>query len=101
MRLYYIVFRERNREKIQLYKKNYFQNKKIELCKKIKKIKYENINFWLACNLRKRVLNSIKAQNVRRTIKNFHLLGCSHSFLRMWIEIQLYGEMTLENHGKI
>ena len=29
------------------------------------------------------------------------ILGCSQSFLRLWIERQLYGEMTLENYGKI
>ena len=100
-RIYDIHYRERNREKIQLYKKNYFQNNKEELYKKINKRKDEDINFRLACNLRKRVLNAFKARNVRKTNKTFSLLGCSHSFLRLWIESQLYGEMTLENYGKI
>ena len=100
-RIYVIGYRERNREKIQLYKKSYFQNNKQDLYKKIKKRKDEDINFRLACNLRKRVLNAFKAQNVRKTNKTFYLLGCSHSFLRLWIESQLYGEMTLENYGKI
>ena len=100
-RLYDIDYRERNRDKIQLYKKNYFQTNKEELYKKIKKRKDEDINFRLDCNLRKRVLNAFKAQNVRKTNKTFDLLGCSHSFLRRWIESQLYGEMTFENYGKI
>ena len=100
-RIYDIGYRERNREKIQLYKKNYFQNNKQELYKKIKKRKDDDINFRLACNLRKRVLNAFKARNVRKTNKTFYLLGCSHSFLRLWIESQLYGEMTLDNYGKI
>ena len=60
----------------------------------------ENI-FRLACNLQKRVLNAFKAQNVRKANKTFGLLGCSHSFLKLWIESQPYGEMTPENHGKI
>ena len=68
--------------------------------KKIEKRKYEDINFRLACNLRKRVLNAFEAQNVRNTNKTFDLLGCSHSFLRLWNESQLYGEMTLGNYGK-
>ena len=93
--------RERNREKIQLYKKNYFQKNKQELYKKIQKRKDDDINFRLACNLRKRVLNAFKALNLRKTNKTFYLLGCSHSFLRLWIESQLYGEMTLNNYGKI
>ena len=100
-RIYDIGYRERNREKIQLYKKNYFQNNKQDLYKKIIKRKDEDINFRLACNLRKRVLNAFKARNVRKTNKTFYLLGCSQSFLRLWIESQLYGEMTLENYGRI
>ena len=100
-RIFDIDYRECNREKIQLYKKNYFQNKKQELYKKIKKRKDEDINFRLACNLGKRVLNAFKPRNVGKTNKTSLLLGCSQSFLRLWIESQLFGEMTLENYGKI
>ena len=99
--IYDIYHRERNREKIQAFKKKYFQNNKKELYRKIKKRKDEDINFRLACNLQKRVSNAFKAQNVKKTNKTFYLLGCSHSFLRQWIKSHLYGEMTLENYGKI
>ena len=57
--------------------------------------------FELACNLRSRTSSAFKSQNVRKTNKTFDLLGCSHSFLRLWTESQLYGEMTLEIYGKI
>ena len=67
----------------------------------MKKRKVEDTIFRLACNLPNRVLNAFKALNVRKTNKTFYLLGCSHSFLILWIESQLYGEMTLENYGKI
>ena len=100
-RLYDIDYRENNREKIQLYKKNYFQNNKEDLYKKIKNRKGEDIIFQLACNSRKRVLNAFTAHNVRKANKTFDLLGCSHSFLRLWIESQLYSEMTFEKYGKI
>ena len=46
-------FRERNRDKIQFYKKNCFQNNEKEFYEKIKQRKDEDINFKLACNLRK------------------------------------------------
>ena len=69
--------------------------------KKSKERKDEDINFQLAFNLRKRVLNAFKAQNARKANKTFDLLGCSHSFLKLWIESQLYGGMTLESYGKI
>ena len=70
-RIYDIDYRKRNREKIQLYRKNYFQNNKEELYKKIEKRKDEDINFRLACNLRRRVLNAFEAQNVRKMNKTF------------------------------
>ena len=99
-RIYDIDHRERNRERCQVYKKKFFQNKKHELHKKIKRRKDKDIYFRLTWSLQKRVLNAFKAQKVRKTNKTFFLLGCSHSFLRLWIESQLYGEMTLENFGK-
>ena len=67
----------------------------------MKKRKYEDNKFRLACNLRKRVLNAFKAQNVRKTNKTFDLLGCSPFFLKLWIESQLYGKMTMENYGTV
>ena len=70
-RLYDIDYRERNREKIQLHRKNYFQNFKGEMYKEIKKRKDEDNYFRLAYYLRKRVLNAFKAQNNRKTKKNF------------------------------
>ena len=79
-RIYVIDYRERNREKIQLYKKTCFQNNKEELHKKIKKRKDEDNIFRLALNIRKSVLNAFKPQNVRKTNKTFYSLGCSHSF---------------------
>ena len=100
-RIYDINYPERNGENIQIYKKNSFQNNKEELYKKIKKRKDEYNNFRLACNLRERVLNAFNAQNVWTANKTLDLLGCSHYFLRHWIESQLYDEMILENYGKI
>ena len=100
-KLYDIDYRERNREKIQLNKKNYFENNRQELYNKIKKRKDEDNNFRLACCLRKRVSNAFKAQTVRKTNKTFDLLGCSHSFLKLRIESQLSGEKTNKNYGSV
>ena len=44
-RKYDIGYRERNREKIQLYKKNYFQNNKEGLYKKTKRRKLKIVFF--------------------------------------------------------
>ena len=29
------------------------------------------------------------------------IIGCSRQFFKHWVEFQLYGEMTLENYGKV
>ena len=67
----------------------------------VRKRRDSDLDFKLPCDLRNRLYKAYKDQNVRKTNKTFFLLGCSHSFLRRWIESQLYGEMTLENYGKI
>ena len=55
----------------------------------------------LAHNIRVRTNKTFKSQNVRKTIKTFDLLGCSHSSFKKWIIHQLYGNMTVENYGTV
>ena len=38
---------------------------------------------------------------VKKSNKTKNLIGCSISFFKKWIIYQLYGEVTLENYGKI
>ena len=79
-------YKKQNREKINIYEKN---KRKTDL------------NFKLACNLRSRTSSAFKSQNVRKTNKTFDFLGCAQSFFKRWIIHQLYGDMSLENYGKI
>ena len=51
--------------------------------------------------MRNRLYKAYKAQNVSKTNKTFDLLGCSHSFLKIWIIHQLYGNMTVEYYGTV
>ena len=55
-----------------------------------------DLNFKLARYMRSRIYKAFKSQNVRKIIKTFDLLGCSHSFFKNWIVHQLYGIMTLK-----
>ena len=80
------LYKKQNRAKINLYEK---------------KRRETDFVYKIANSLRVRINKTIRSQNVRKTNKTFALLGCSHSFLRLWIESQLYGETTLENYGKI
>ena len=87
-------------KRFNFIRKTIFKIIKKNCIRKLKRKDGDN-NFRLACNLRKRVLNALKAQNARKTNKTFGLLGCSHSFLRLWIESHLYAEMTLEYYGNV
>ena len=82
-------------------KKEYFQQNKNKRYQYEKNRRQSDLNFKIACNLRSRTSNAFKAQNIRKTNKTIELLGCSPDFFRRWIIHQLYGEMTLENYGKI
>ena len=62
MKKFYIDYHQANKDKILLYKKQYYQINKEKINNKIKQRKDEDINFRLACNLRKRVGNAFKAQ---------------------------------------
>ena len=54
--------------------------------------------FNLFCNIRQRTKYAFKSQNI---MKRIILLGCSNHFFRKWIIHQLYGNMSLENYGRI
>ena len=51
--------------------------------------------------MRARTNKAFISQNIKEIKKLIDLIGCSNSFLRKCIFHQLYGEMTLENYGKI
>ena len=54
-------------------------------------------NFNLFCKIRQKTNYAFKSQiNKMNT-----LIGCSNYHLRKWIIYQLYGDMRLENYGKI
>ena len=86
--MYDINYRERNREKIKNYKKQY-----------MRKRRESDINFKLICNIRTRTNKAFISQNIMKTNKTIDLLGCSREFFRRWIIHQLYGDMTIENYG--
>ena len=55
-------------------------------------------NFKLHCCIRQRTNYAFKSQNIA---KINDLIGCSDYFFRKWSIYQLYGDMTLENYGKV
>ena len=55
-------------------------------------------NFKLHCSIRQKTNYAFKSQNNEKLI---NLIGCSNHFSKKWIIYQLYGDMILENYGKI
>ena len=66
-------------KRFNFIRKNIFKIINKNCIRKLKR-KDEDINFRLACDLRKRVFKAFKAQHIRKTNKTFDLLGCSHFF---------------------
>ena len=56
-----------------------------------------DLNFKLLSNIRTRTSNAFRSQNNKMN----KLIGCCNSFFKNWIIYQLYGNMTLENYGKV
>ena len=94
---YYYINQDRILNNHKIYSKNI--RSKINAYERQKRL--NDCNFKLGCKIRGRTNRAFKSQNVRNINKTFDLIGCSDAFLRKWIIHQLYGDMTLENYGKI
>ena len=85
-KIYYRLYRYENPERQREYENN----------RREKDTRYK-----FTTNLRNRTRQAFKAQNVRKNNKTMDISGCSHSFFKHWIEFHLFGDMTLENYGKV
>ena len=77
------IYNKNNRSKTNTYERNKRKN---------------DFNFNLFCNIRQRTKYAFKSQNIE---KINDLIGCSNYFFQKWILHRLYGDMTLENYGKV
>ena len=76
------IYSKKNRSKINAYERQKRKNDCI---------------FNLSCKIRQKTNYAFKSHINKMNI----LIGCSNYHLRKWIIYQLYGDMTLENYGKI
>ena len=76
------IYNKNNRDKINAYER---QKRKTDCI------------FNLSCKIRQKTNYAFKSHINKMNI----LIGCSKYHLRKWIIYQLYGDMTLENYGKI
>ena len=81
--------------------KQYHNNRKERRSILDKERRKTDFNFKLISNIRTRTSNAFRSQNIKKSNKTKKLLGCSISFFKKWIIYQLYGEMKIENYGKV
>lgn len=79
-------YKNKNKEKIREYQKNYFSNRK-----------KEDILFKLSCNLRSLISISFKNKKLLKKSKTFEILGCDYEFFKNYIEAQFTKEMNWDN----
>ena len=122
-------YRQKNKEKIQLYTKSIRDKRKIYMAKYymenaeeikknvkayneehkehrakvqkelVKKYLSENIEYKLKTNIRKRVHQSLKYNRITKKEKTIFLLGCSYLFLKKYLETLFSEGMSWENMG--
>ena len=94
-------FYNKNRDsELERHKKYNSQNRG-KINDNMKKRMKTDLNFQLSSYMRNRLYKTYKAQNVRKKYKTIDFSGYSHSFFKNWIIHQIYGKMTLENHGSV
>ena len=77
--------------------KQYHNNRKDRRSILDKERRKTDLNFKLISNIRTRTSKAFRSQNNKMNT----LIGCCNSFFKKWIIYQLYGNMTLENYGKV
>jgi hypothetical protein len=85
-------FYRNNRERI-IKKKVVMNNRRR------KERKLEDPTYKVQCNLRRRVLLSLKKFGGKKAIKTFDLIGCSPEELRSYLESKFQSGMTWDNYG--
>ena len=95
------IYRTNNQEYITIYSKQYFQKNKKENIDKRKQRRHTIPYVKICHNMRSLTNRAFKRQNVLKDYKTMNLIGCSHSFFKNWISYQLYGNMSMENYGKV
>ena len=58
-------------------------------------------NLEILCNKRIRTRQAFEAQNMKKSIKFFYVIVCSHSFFKRRIIQQFYGDLIIDEQGSI
>ena len=110
-KIYYINNKEKVKEKSKIhyqnnkeekikYTKEYRENNKEQRNKYLKNKRDKNPLFKLRCNIRNRILKSIKNNSYSKKSRTFEILGCSYEDFKQHLERQFTKGMTWQNQGE-
>ncbi len=91
------VYYQKNKEKIKARAKAWDRNNKDRIRARLKTKMSENLNFRIACRLRKRIGCAVKRNRGEKAAKTIEILGCSIESFRIYIESRFEPGMTWNN----
>ncbi len=91
------VYYQKNKEKIKARAKAWDKNNKERIRARLKAKMDENLNFKIACRLRKRIGGAVKRNAGVKAEKTIEILGCSIESFRIYIESKFEPGMTWDN----
>ncbi len=91
------VYYQKNKEKIKARAKAWDKNNKDRIRARLKTKMSENLNFRIACRLRKRIGQAVKRQYGSKASGTIEILGCSIESFRIYIESKFEPGMTWDN----
>lgn len=98
-------YKAENREEISKYNSKYNIENRAAIQKRstanTARLKQENPSFKMACTLRARIYQALKADKATKVDHTLTLLGCPIDFFRKWLEYCFEDDMSFENHGEV
>jgi hypothetical protein len=88
-------------EKSKLQQKQYFQNNKLNIYKRLKQWKEDNPSKKLSYVIRIQINNYIRKGKGKKHTSIMNLLGCNINEYKQYLESQFKPEMNWGNYGKI
>ena len=92
-------YREKNKEKMRLKQKEYSKKNRIKLNEYAVNRRKNNPILKISHNIRGRIRDFLKYQNITKKNKTFEIIGCNPEELKNYLESQFKEGMSWENYG--
>ena len=88
-------YQTNNKDKINLYNRNYFQHNKSKIYESRRNRRKTDVNFRLICNTRRRIRHALHGKS--KSISTKEILRIDIETYKKWIEWQMTPDMTWDN----